>query len=137
MDSTNEKLVFQLENKDKKETVYQYEVGLTEFQREILKDENISFFYTFKDISLELEDKLTYKITQNTDCDEYTMDFIIKFSDKILHKISFDTPMRIDEYAVEINEMALYFLFEKLAKIMVDKISEEHKNIILSNIEKK
>ena len=50
MESSNEKMFLLLEDKETKETLYQYEIELLEFQKETLSNEEVSFYYTFKDI---------------------------------------------------------------------------------------
>lgn len=133
MDLTNEKLVFQLVNKKNGNIIYQHEIELLEFQKEMLQNEKVSFFYTFKDMSIELEDAITSKLILGDSKDEVS--FVIKCLDKILNESILDV-VGIEDKDMEKNEVQLYFIFEKISKSIINKISEEHKNIILSNIER-
>ena len=130
MELETENLIFSLEDKKTKKTIYKYEVELLEFQKETLKKE-ISFYYTFKDIVNELEENMSLKI--KAEGSEKNV-FSIKHLDKILHEVELDSP-GIAENEVLKNEVQLYFIFEKASKIIINKIVEEHKNIILSNTE--
>ena len=132
MDSTNETLIFQIENKDKGSIIYQHEIELMKFQKETLENEKASFFYTFKDMSVELEDAINAKLKLRESKDELI--FIVKYSDNVLHKSSLDVT-GIEEEDMPINEVELYFIFDRISKMMISRISEEHKNIILSNTE--
>jgi len=134
MDSTNEKLVFQLENKKSGNVIFQYEVDLIGFQKEVLENENVSFFYTFKDMSVELEEKISLKLKLGESKD--AISFIVKYSDKILSDLKLDV-CGIEEKNISQNEVELYFIFEKVSQIIINKISEEHKGIILASVEKK
>lgn len=132
MDSTNETLIFQIENKDKGSIIYQHEIELMKFQKETLENEKASFFYTFKDMGVELEDAINAKLKLRESKDELI--FIVKYSDNVLHKSSLDVT-GIEEEDMPINEVELYFIFDRISKMMISRISEEHKNIILSNTE--
>lgn len=132
MDSTNEKLIFQIESKNKGSVIYQHEIELMKFQKETLENEKASFFYTLKDMSVELEDAISAKLKLRESKDELI--FIVKHSDKILHKSSLDVT-GIEDKDMSENEVELYFIFDRIGKMMVNRISEEHKNIILSNTE--
>jgi hypothetical protein len=132
MDSTNETLIFQIENKDKGNIIYQYEIDLMKFQKETLENENVSFFYVFKDMSVELEEAISAKLKLRKSKDELI--FIVKYSDKVLHKSPLDVA-GIEEEDMSHNEVELYFIFDKISKMMINRISKEHKNIILSNTE--
>lgn len=130
MELETENLIFSLEDKKTKKTIYKFDVELLDFQKETLKKE-ISFYYTFKDIVNELEESMSLKI--KTEGSEKNV-FSIKHLDKTLHEVELDSP-GITENEVSKNEVQLYFIFEKVSKIIINKIVEEHKNIILSNLE--
>lgn len=132
MSSNEENLIFLLKNKKNKEVIYQHEIKLLEFQKEIIKNENISFYYAFKDMTAELEDGISLKM--KTDGKNENI-FLVKYSDKTLYEVVLDV-IGLSKEDVEKNEVELYFIFEKLEKIFVNKIIEEHKNFILSNKEK-
>lgn len=136
MSIENENLIFLLKKKDKEEIIYKYEVELAEFQKKTISNENISFFYTFKDASLELEEELcSKKIVSTTANKSDEIDFVIKLSDENLYETSLDAPA-ISKEDVEKNEMQLYFAFEKISKGIIGKILEEHKKIVLSEKQK-
>jgi hypothetical protein len=128
----NEMLIFQIENKNKGTIIYQHETELMKFQKETLENEKASFYYTFKDMSVELEDAISAKLKLGESKDELV--FMVKYSDKILHK-SFLDVTGIEEKDMPKNEVELYFIFDKISKMMIGRILEEHKNIILSNTE--
>lgn len=133
MNSTNEKLIFQLENKKTKKSIYQHDVELLKFQKETIENENVSFFYTFKDMGVELEEKIISKLKLNGDKDQAV--FVVKYSDKVLYESILEIN-GIDDINASKNEVELYFIFEKLEKIIITKIAETHKDIVLSNIER-
>lgn len=133
MDLKNENLIFQLENKKTGKNIYQHEVKLIDFQKEMIKREDVSFFYTFKDIGAELEEEILSKLKLGEKKEEFS--FIVKYLDSVLFQSTLDI-CAIEEKDVKKNEVELYFIFEKISKIIISKISEEHKNIILSGIEK-
>ena len=132
MDSTNEKLVLQL--KTNKESIFQYEIELVKFQKEIIENDAISFFYTFKDMVIELDEKMQSKLKFNGSKEKIY--FTVSYADKVLYEsISLDV-IGLSKDNIPQNEVQLYFIFEKISKNIINRISEEHKSIILSNIEK-
>lgn len=130
MDSTNEKLVLQLKNN--KKAIFEYEIELIKFQKEIVENESISFFYTFKDMRVELEEQMLSKLKLNSSRESTS--FVISYAGKILYDSAIDA-YGINENNISQNEVQLYFIFEKISKNIINKISEEHKSLILSNSE--
>jgi hypothetical protein len=133
MESTNEKLCLQLGKKKTGKIIYQYEVELVNFQKEIIENKDVSFYYTFKDMGVELEENILLKLKLGENKDE--LSFVIKYLDKTLYESTLDIT-GIDEKDIQKNEVQLYFIFAKISKNIINKISEIHKDIILSNIEK-
>ena len=129
MDSTNEKLVFELLEKKTKKQIYQHQIELLKFQKETLQNENVSLFYTFKDTTSDMEVAMASKLKFNQADDELT--FVIRFSNGILHESELDI-IGIDETNIGENEVQLYFIFEKISKQIINKIAEEHKRLVLS-----
>jgi hypothetical protein len=127
-----EKLNFQLKNQKTGNIIYNYDVELLEFQKETIENENVSFFYTFKDIKIELEESIPLKLKLKGSGEGVFL--VLKYSDKVLNESIIDSP-GISEEDVNKNEVQLYFIFEKLSKILINKIAEEHKNIVFSNVE--
>jgi hypothetical protein len=131
METSNDKLIFQLENEKTGKVIYKYEIELAKFQKETIENENVSFYYSFKDMKNELEELVISKIKPPQNKEDIL--FVVRYSDKILYKSILDIT-GIDEWEMAKNEVELYFIFEKTSKIIINQISEEHKNIILSNI---
>ena len=129
MSLNEENLIFSLENKKTNSTIYQFESNLLEFHREMLKNEKLSFFYTFKDAANELEENLNHSLPVNRNSKTILR---VKFLDKILHECDLDI-CNLDETNITKHEIILYFIFEKVSKNVLVKITEEHKNFILSN----
>ena len=131
MNSEYKNLVFLLEDKKTKKIIYRHDVELVEFQKELLEDKGVSFFYAFKDAVLEIEDELPRKLKLETK-NETTL--LIRHSLNILYQKDLDIS-GISEKDVEENEVKMYFIFEKASKIVINEIIKEHKNIMLSNRE--
>lgn len=125
----NEKIKLQIKKGD--EIVYQYEFGLLEFQKELMKNENVSFFYLFKDSFNELDDMILEKIKCNSKNIKNT--FNIEYLDKSIYSNELSSDF-IDSEIVKTNEMEIYFLLEKFSKKIIRNIDEEHKKIIMSNL---
>jgi len=133
MKSAIEKLYLRLLNKTTGKVIYEHEIELMEFQKETLQNENVSFFYTFKDIGVEVENIIASKLQLGNNKDEIC--FVITYLDKTLFESILDVT-GIEECNMQKNEVQLYYIFDKVSKNIISKISEEHKNIILSNAEK-
>ena len=133
MKSAIEKLYLRLLNKTTGKVIYEHEIELMEFQKETLQNENVSFFYTFKDIGVEVENIIASKLQLGNNKDKIC--FVITYLDKTLFESILDVT-GIEECNMQKNEVQLYYIFDKVSKNIISKISEEHKNIILSNAEK-
>jgi len=133
MNSTIEKMYLRLLNKTNGKVIYEHEIELMEFQKETLQNENVSLFYTFKDIGVEVEDAIVSKLQLGNNKDEIC--FVVTYLDKTLFASILDVT-GIEECNMQKNEVQLYYIFDKVSKNIISKISEEHKSIILSNAEK-
>jgi len=130
MEFTNEKLLLQLNDKKTGKNIYQHEINLVSFQKEILANEEISLFYTFKDASVEFDEQISSKFNLKTGGGEIC--FTIKYLDSILYSCIFNA-VGINESNISQYEMQLYFILESVSKIITNKIAEEHKKWVLSN----
>lgn len=132
MNLENENLILQIEDDNSGAVIYEHEIQLLEFQKKTLKNKEISFFYTFKDAGIELDSLISSKIKYQNDKNESV--FLIKYLDEVLYKLTLSVT-GLNENIVQKNEVELYFIFEKVSKMIVAEILEEHKKMILSNIE--
>ena len=131
MEERNEQLFFSIENKETKEVLYEYGVELLPFQEKTVKTEGISFYYTFKDIIIELEENIDSKMELSSKGDKIL--FTVKYNDNILCDQVLDISKTITSEDIKKNEIKLYFIFEKISKIFINKIVEEHKNLLLNS----
>jgi hypothetical protein len=132
MNLENKNLILQIQDNQSGVVICEHEIQLLEFQRKTLENKEISFFYTFKDAGVELDSLISSKIKYQENDSEFV--FLIKYLDEILYKLSLSIT-GLNEDAVQKNEVELYFIFEKVSKMIVAEILEEHKKMILSNIE--
>jgi len=130
--SSNENLIFILEDKKTKATIYQFEAKILGFQKEMLTKEDVSFYYTFKDVVNEAENTMNTGFAQSS---KNETAFKIILEDKVLYGRDLDIES-ISEETVSRWEMSLYLIFENAAKTVLNKVTEEHKNYILSSKEK-
>jgi len=132
MSLNEESLIFLLENKETKGIIYQFDAKIIGFQKEMLNKEDVSFYYTFKDVANEAEEKIAVAgFSLGTKSETI---FKVKLEDKILYECDLD--VQLNEEVVIEWEMPLYLIFEDVAKVVLAKITEEHKNYIFSNKKK-
>lgn len=132
MNLENKNLILQIQDDKSGVVIYEHEIQLLEFQKKILENKEISFFYTFKDAGIELDSLIPLKIKHQKDSNESV--FLIKYLGEVLYKLTLSIT-GLNEDIVQKNEVELYFIFEKVSKMIVAEILEEHKKMILSNIE--
>ena len=132
MNVKNEKLFFSLKNENG--VVYQHEISLLDFQFETIKNENVKLYYTLKDIAFDLEEKINLKLKLSGN--KIDTEFSIFLSEKNLYHTILEIPL-MEEKDIEKNEVELYYIFEKVAKDVISKIMEEHKNLLLVTAERK
>ncbi len=129
MELSNDNLFFKILNEKTKNVVYEYEMNLLNFQRELLSNEKISLYYALKDIAFSVDEKMQKKLKLNTGGE--SLCFVVMYGEKILFEISLDVT-GLGENNLSQNEIELYFIFEKISKDITSIISEEHKKIVLS-----
>jgi len=126
MSLEKESLVLTIKSNGK--DIYQKEIKLLDYQKEILQNEDISLYYFLKDITIEMEDKLIPKLKLKKQFNKVS--FVVSYLNKNLYETEISTE-GISEEDVQNNEEEFYFYFEKMSKVIENKIIEEHKNIIL------
>ena len=129
MELSNDNLFFKILNEKTKNVVYEYEMNLLNFQRELLSNEKISLYYALKDIAFSVDEKMQKKLKLNTGSE--SLCFVVMYGEKILFEISLDVT-GLGENNLSQNKIELYFIFEKISKDITSIISEEHKKIVLS-----
>ena len=123
-------MIFSIESKGGEKVFYKHDISLKDFQVQMLKNKNESFYYEFKDTVLSIEDGLIKNVFNNGSGKEVLI--IVRLMDDVLFSQSIDVG-EICEDIIKQKEMGIYFVFEKHVKVLISEISKRHQALILSN----
>lgn len=131
MDLTGLKVVFSLGKKGEKEKMYERVYDLLPFQKDVMDNEEISFFYSLKDSAIEIEDKLVSKINTSKEGKKIE-NFAFKVSYNGKEIFSYDVDCRdLTDESFKNNEVEVFYFFESIVKKFEQKVMEEHKKMVL------
>jgi len=129
MELKKENLSFVIKEKGKSDIIFLMDLPILGYQKDVL--ENVSFYYDFKDFSIDLEDEVLSKI--ETSGEEETV-FVVLYDDKTLYECDLEQKLCINDAEEKDTSLKLYYFFDKYIKMINNKILEEHKALILSTV---
>lgn len=124
----NEYVIFSLQRKNNSDVLFERQFEPLKYQKDILENEEISFYYFFKDLKVAIEEELYPKLKVHDSTN--AVNIVVRYADKILYESELDIKT-LNKDDVTNNEMEIYLFFEKVCKDFEKKIMDEHKNIVL------
>jgi hypothetical protein len=130
METKEKKLKLSFLN-EKKEVIDNFEKVIPSYLYDMMKDKDVSFYYTFKDSVLELESRIKSKFFVKNEVFE---GFSVLFEYDNNPLLSFE--LDISKSDIEIifkKQVDLYYLVDTCFKQIMTNIIDQHKNYIFSS----